>query len=62
VDGDIDLEVHADTDQFLRLDARRGRAQMWPANDQLTFHKEVSDGWCMLILAGTWQNVTNVGD
>jgi mannose-6-phosphate isomerase-like protein (cupin superfamily) len=62
VGGDIGLEAHPDTDQFLRLDGGRGRVQMGPAKDQLTFDKEVSDGWCILVPAGTWHNVTNVGD
>lgn len=62
VGSDIGLEAHPDTDQFLRLDGGRGRVQMGPAKDQLTFDKEVSDGWCILVPAGTWHNVTNVGD
>ena len=62
VGGDIGLESHPDTDQFLRLDAGRGRVQMGPAKDQLTFDREVSDGWCILVPAGTWHNVTNIGD
>ena len=62
VGGDIGLEAHPDTDQFLRLDGGRGRVQMGPAKDQLTFDKEVSDGWCILVPAGTWHNVTNIGD
>ena len=61
VGGDIGLEAHPETDQFLRLDAGRGRVQMGPAKDRLTFEKEVSDGWCVLIPAGTWHNVTNIG-
>ena len=60
--GDIGLEMHPDTDQFLRLDGGRGRVQMGPAKDKLTFEKDVSDGWCTLIPAGTWHNVTNIGD
>ena len=60
--SDIGLEVHPDTDQFLRLDAGRGRAQIGPAKDQLTFNREVSDGWCVLIPAGSWHNVTNIGN
>lgn len=60
--GDIGLEAHPETDQFLRLDAGRGRVQMGPAKDQLTFDKEVSDGWCVLVPAGTWHNITNVGE
>lgn len=50
------------TDQFLRLDGGRGRAQIGPSKDDLTFDREVSDGWCVLIPAGTWHNVTNTGD
>jgi oxalate decarboxylase/phosphoglucose isomerase-like protein (cupin superfamily) len=35
---------------------------MGPSRDQLTFDKEVSDGWCVLVPAGTWHNITNVGE
>ncbi len=59
---DIGLEVHPETDQFLRLDAGRGRVRMGPAKDRLSFEEHVSDGWCVLIPAGTWHNVTNTGD
>jgi len=61
VGGDIGLEVHPETDQFLRLDAGRGRVQMGVAKDELTFDKEVSEGWCVLVPAGTWHNITNIG-
>ena len=60
--GDIGLEAHPETDQFLRLDAGRGRVQIGPSKNELTFEKEVADGWCILIPAGTWHNVTNIGD
>ena len=59
--GDIGLEAHPETDQFLRLDAGRGRVQMGPARDKLDFDPEVSDGWCVLVPAGTWHNITNIG-
>lgn len=61
VDGDIGLEMHAETDQFLRLDAGRGVVQMGASKDQLTFRSEVSNGWCILVPAGTWHNITNTG-
>lgn len=60
--GDIGLEAHPETDQFLRLDAGRGRVQMGPAKDRLDFDREVCDGWCVLIPAGTWHNVINVAE
>jgi mannose-6-phosphate isomerase-like protein (cupin superfamily) len=59
--GDIGLEMHPDTDQFIRLDAGRGRLEMGPSKDRLTFRQELSDGSCALIPAGTWHNVTNIG-
>ena len=62
VGEDIGLEAHPETDQFLRLDAGRGRVQMGPAKDQLDFEQEVEDGWAIFVPAGTWHNVTNIGD
>jgi mannose-6-phosphate isomerase-like protein (cupin superfamily) len=59
---DIGLEAHPETDQFLRVDAGRGRVQMGPAKDQLDFDREVEDGWAIVVPAGTWHNVTNIGD
>lgn len=59
--GDIGLEMHPETDQFIRLDAGRGRVEMGTAKERLTMRQEVSDGWCALIPAGTWHNVTNIG-
>jgi len=61
VGGDIGLEAHPETDQFLRLEAGKGRVQMGAAKDRLTFDREVSDGWSVLVPAGTWHNITNIG-
>ncbi|AYV25343.1 MULTISPECIES: cupin domain-containing protein [Streptomyces] len=62
VGEDIGLETHPETDQFLRLDAGRGRVQMGRAKDRLDFDQEVEDGWAIFVPAGTWHNVTNIGD
>ncbi|MFL0578979.1 cupin domain-containing protein [Dietzia sp. 179-F 9C3 NHS] len=59
---DIGLEVHEDHDQFLRVEQGRGRVQMGPAKDQLDFTEEVGDDWVILVPAGSWHNVTNIGD
>jgi mannose-6-phosphate isomerase-like protein (cupin superfamily) len=61
VGGDIGLEAHPETDQFLRLDAGNGKVQMGSTKDRLTFEKDVSNGWCVLVPAGTWHNITNIG-
>ena len=59
--GSIGLEAHPQTDQFLRLDAGHGLAQMGSAPDKLTFAQQVSSGWCVLVPAGSWHNITNTG-
>lgn len=58
----IGLETHPDTDQFLRLDAGRGRVTMGPTQDDLSFTQDVEDGWCVTVPAGTWHDIINTGD
>ncbi len=62
VGGDIGLEAHPENDQFLRLEQGKGLVEMGPAEDDLSFRKEVEDDWAILVPAGTWHNVTNIGD
>jgi len=59
---DIGLEVHADGDQFLRVEAGTARVQMGPSKNDLSFDQEVGDDWVILVPAGMWHNVTNIGD
>jgi len=58
---DIGLEVHADHDQFLRIEAGRGRVQMGPARDELPFERDVADDDVVMVPAGAWHNITNIG-
>jgi mannose-6-phosphate isomerase-like protein (cupin superfamily) len=60
--GEIGLEAHADHDQFLRVESGRGRVRMGPAADDLRFDREVTDDWAILVPAGSWHNVINIGD
>jgi mannose-6-phosphate isomerase-like protein (cupin superfamily) len=60
--GEVGLEVHEDHDQFLRIESGRGRVQMGPAKDRLDLDREVGDDWAILVPAGSWHNLTNIGD
>lgn len=62
VGGEIGLEVHDELDQFLRLEQGRGRVQMGAAADALEFEQVIHDDWVVLVPAGKWHNITNVGD
>lgn len=62
VGGEIGLEEHPDTDQFLRVEAGRGLAQIGDSKDDLDFEQELGDDDVVLVPAGKWHNVTNTGD
>jgi mannose-6-phosphate isomerase-like protein (cupin superfamily) len=60
--GDIGLEVHDHGDQFLRVEAGSARVQMGPTREDLPFEQQVHADSVILVPAGWWHNVTNVGD
>ncbi|WP_018024026.1 cupin domain-containing protein [Corynebacterium ulceribovis] len=62
VGGDVGAEVHSDTDQFLRVESGKGRAMIGASEDDLTLDQEVSDDDIVLVPAGHWHNIVNIGD
>ncbi len=59
--GDIGLEIHPNTDQFLRIEQGRGVVMMGDSRDRLNFRQRVADDDAILIPAGTWHNLVNTG-
>ncbi|GGJ51467.1 cupin domain-containing protein [Virgibacillus salexigens] len=62
VGEDIGLEIHPDTDQFLRLEQGNGYVQMGKSRDNLDFNRYVEEDDAIMVPAGTWHNITNTGD
>lgn len=62
VGGEIGLEAHPDTDQFLRIESGHGIAMMGSAQNQLNYQRLVSDGYAVFVPAGTWHNIINTGN
>ena len=60
--GDIGREVHPDTDQFLRIEEGRARVEFGPTRDTTDEATEVEDDWAIIVPAGVWHNVVNIGD
>ena len=61
VGDDIGLEVHPNEDQFLRLEQGEGRVQMGDSQDNLDFEAYVEDDYAIMVPAGKWHNITNIG-
>ena len=59
---EIGLEAHEDTDQFIRVEEGRARVTFGRSKDSIDETHELSDDDAVIIAAGTWHNVINVGD
>lgn len=62
VRDEIGLEIHPDTDQFLRIEQGHGLVKMGGSRDNLNFQRRVSPGDAILVPAGTWHNLINEGN
>lgn len=62
VGGEIGLEVHPDTDQFLRIESGIGIVMMGSSKNRLNYQRPVSDGYAVFVPAGTWHNIINTGN
>ncbi len=61
VDGDIGLEMHSDLDQFIRIEDGCALVMMGRSSTLLNCQQKVNSNYAVVIPAGTWHNVINVG-
>jgi mannose-6-phosphate isomerase-like protein (cupin superfamily) len=59
---EIGLEVHPSVDQFIRIESGQGMVKMGNAKDNLTLVKRVGSNDAILVPAGTWHNIINIGN
>ncbi|WP_018295526.1 cupin domain-containing protein [Corynebacterium lubricantis] len=60
--GEIGAEVHADHDQFLRLEGGTGRFMIGNSPDDLEVDQDVEADFAVFVPAGKWHNMVNNGD
>ena len=60
--GDIGTEMHKDIDQFIRVESGRARVYMGSCRNDLREQGYVDGNDAILIPAGTWHNIVNVGN
>lgn len=61
VRGDIGVEMHSDLDQFIRVVSGRAKVYMGNCQNSLQEKACVNGNDAILIPAGTWHNIVNVG-
>lgn len=59
--GEIGLELHPETDQFLRLEEGHGMVKMGACKEWLDYQQQIRSGDVILVPAGTWHNIINTG-
>ena len=57
----VGLELHPDTDQFLRIEEGQAYVQMGSSKDNLTFKQPAYEDSAIFVPAGMWHNITNTG-
>jgi mannose-6-phosphate isomerase-like protein (cupin superfamily) len=61
VGDDIGLEMHPCVDQFIRIERGQGLVMMGDRKDELYYQRRVYDDYAILIPAGKWHNLINIG-
>lgn len=59
---DIGLELHTQTEQFIRIEQGVGTVYMGNTENNLDFVREVRDDFAFFIPAGKWHNLKNTGN
>ena len=59
--GEVGLELHPDTDQFIRIEQGKALVKMGECKDALNYLQNAGCGDAILIPAGTWHNIINTG-
>lgn len=57
----IGLEVHPDNDQLLKIECGVGQVLIGKSKERLSYQKRVKKGDLIIIPAGMWHNVINLG-
>ena len=61
VHGDIGEEMHGDVDQFIRIESGKAKVYMGNCQGNLVEKATLGGNDAILIPAGTWHNIVNIG-
>lgn len=59
--ADIGLEMHGDTDQFIRIESGCATVKMGKSPAELDYVKRINGNFAVMVPAGTWHNIINTG-
>ena len=62
VRGDIGVEMHPNVDQFIRIEGGNAKVYMGRDRNSLQEKARVDGRYAIIIPAGTWHNIVNIGN
>lgn len=62
INGDIGAEIHADVDQFIRIESGCAKVYMGNSKCDLCEKATIDSSYAVIIPAGTWHNIVNAGN
>lgn len=62
VGEDIGVEMHPNVDQFIRIEDGDGVVKFGTRRDNLEFQRRVDSENAIIVPAGTWHDVVNIGN
>lgn len=62
VNSDIGVEMHADVDQFIRIEDGCALVMMGEKKCDLHYRQKVNKDYAVFLPAGTWHNIVNTGN
>lgn len=62
IGDDIGLEIHPKVDQFIRIEEGEALVKMGDTKDNLDFQRKAFDDYAIMIPAGKWHNIINIGN
>ncbi len=62
VGGEIGVEIHENIDQFIRIESGCALVKMGCNQNALTQQQRADSSYALIIPAGTWHNIVNVGN
>ena len=62
VRSDIGVEMHPDVDQFIRVESGHAKVYFGNSRNSLNEAETVNENYSVLIPAGTWHNIVNIGN
>lgn len=60
--GEIGVEIHEDTDQFIRVEQGQAMVMLGKCESRLDMRQGLMQGDAVFVPAGTWHNIINVGN